>query len=125
MAVSFVKRVLRLFAEYDLYDQLFWTERLEMGVRCSDFFFWGTADVQLLAKESLGQLQQAIADCGNVIENGEEFGPLLFAARERRMRPQGAAYDTLPRELWPLFDACGPKRVTDVMNPYAPGERSN
>ena len=39
------------------------------------------------------------------------YGTELFSARVRKMRPQGASYKLYPKELWPLFDACGPERI--------------
>lgn len=46
----------------------------------------------------------------------------LFAARVREMRPQGACYKGYPKDLWPLFDACGPERETGMGNPHAAEE---
>lgn len=46
----------------------------------------------------------------------------LFAARVRGMRPQGACYKGYPKDLWPLFDACGPERETGMGNPHAAEE---
>ncbi|UVG35196.1 hypothetical protein SEA_CECE_190 [Microbacterium phage Cece] len=46
----------------------------------------------------------------------------LFAARVRKLRPQGACYSRYPEELWPLFNEAGPERETGFGNPYKPGE---
>jgi len=53
------------------------------------------------------------------------FAPVgdLFAARVRKMRPQGAAYKVRYDEsIWPLFDACGPVREVGFGNPKEPGQ---
>lgn len=39
----------------------------------------------------------------------------------RKERPQGACYPS-NKDLWPLFDACGPEKPTGFGNPYKPGE---
>ena len=46
----------------------------------------------------------------SMITNGGTHGPLLFCCRVRGMRPQGAALRSIPKPLWPLFDAAGPER---------------
>ncbi|UDL15984.1 hypothetical protein QEH42_gp234 [Microbacterium phage Pumpernickel] len=48
--------------------------------------------------------------------------PLLFAAKSRKMRPQGAYYKSIPENIWHLFDACGPEREVGMGNPRKPGE---
>lgn len=45
------------------------------------------------------------------------FADELFAARMRKMRPQGASYSLYPPSIWPLFDACGSVRETGLGNP--------
>lgn len=95
---------------------------VSIGVFCSDFFWWGTADDEKVTPENIGQLEKAIEDAG-----GAE-GPLLFCARIRQLRPQGCCYGHLNPENWHLFDAAGPERGIDFSNPYAkpaaPGEKS-
>lgn len=46
----------------------------------------------------------------------------LYSCRIEGMRPQGAVYRHNKKELWPLFDACGPEREVGLGNPYKPGE---
>lgn len=88
-------------------------------VNCSDVFTWGTADCERIDDESdLNGLEQAIWECEVIMGRyrGAD-GFLLWVARKREMRPQGAFYDHLDKELWHLFDACGPVRETDTLNP--------
>jgi hypothetical protein len=47
----------------------------------------------------------------------------LFAARVRKMRPQGAAYKVRYDEsIWHLFNECGPEREVGNGNPREPGQ---
>lgn len=86
-------------------------------VDCSDAFFWGCADGEDISDETLEEFNQAVDDCGNLI-NGE----LLYCSRKRKERPQGAMYTYIPKRLWHLFDLCGPEKKTGLGNPCAPGE---
>ncbi len=104
---------------------------------CSDIFFWGSADSEEVTTETWPLLEQTVADVkvlydrwkpqrGGEDHGGDAFrlaGPLcwLYAARVRKQRPQGASYSYFPRDLWPLFDACGPDRATGLGNPSKPG----
>jgi len=84
-------------------------------IDCSDLFFWGMAEGEDIELEAFNQ---AVDDCnGNL-----PVGSLLYCARQREMRPQGAYYSYFPEELWELFDACGPEREVGFGNPYAPGD---
>lgn len=133
--MDFVARVLRAFEHYDQQDDLFWRTGARYGggeyavpasffAKCSDVFYWGCADLEEVAPENVGVLEQAFADCKAAHDlYGTISGAALFVARVRKIRPQGAAYPKEP-ELWPLFDACGPAREVGPGNPYPhPGER--
>lgn len=118
--LEFVRRVLDLFWENK--DSLHWRVDGEYApvsffVMCNDFFDWACADVEAITPDNLPVLEQALKDC-KALDN-EEWGAELFCARVREMRPQGAFYKSIPEELWPLFDACGPVRQTGFGNPVA------
>lgn len=83
---------------------------------CSDVFYWGTADQELIAASDLELLRLTAADLG---EDHGDYLSDLFAARKRGMRPQGAYYKTLNSSVAALFDAAGPERETTVGNPLA------
>src|SRR5207249_10926238 len=55
-------------------------------------------------------------------------GILLFCCRMRNMRPQGAYYNSIPKNIWHLFDACGEEREVgknDLSNtPKPSGEQT-
>ena len=103
-------------------------------VNVNDLFFWGTADLEEVTPDNIGELERAYADCQAVadeINRGKQPGQrfylwrqlaqMLFAARQRQLRPQGCCYPE-HREFWPLFDAAGPERELGPGNPCRPGE---
>ena len=107
------EQLLKLIAERDCYGVLFWNSDLEFFINCNDFFAWGCADAEpVQTPEDVGALERAFQDAG-------DDGPLLYCARRRGMRPQGAYYDHIEKEHWPLFDACGPEREVTFGNPKA------
>jgi hypothetical protein len=136
---GYMNRVLRVFA-FENCDSLFWRGSGPNGIdgpivfsaSCSDFFWWGTADVEEITYTDVPALEQALLDLKAVTDYPTTFtgqgGPLtydwthlageLYAARKRQMRPQGAAYSKdWPPAIIALFDACGPVRDTGLGNP--------
>jgi hypothetical protein len=128
---AFVMRVLAVFAisPNDSVEYLSWRTDgqyapITFMANCSDDFYWGTGDCETITPDNIGELEQAVADV--VAITGDAFGTayfgvMLFCARLRGMRPQGASYPDDER-LWPLFDACGPGREPGLGNPYRPGQ---
>lgn len=116
MNAEFVEKLLKLVAEHEANDELIWHSNLDFYILCNDIFAWGCADGEDVTPESLPVLEQALKDATF------PDGPLLYCARMRNMRPQGAAYTFIQKENWPLFDACGPEREVGLGNPYKPGE---
>lgn len=105
-----LRKILETVAEHDCHDALIWTKDLRIFAKCSDVFWWGTADGEEITEDNAEVFFKAMEDAG-------WDGPALFAARQRKMRPQGAVYGDIDREHWPLFDACGPMRETGLGNP--------
>jgi hypothetical protein len=124
--LDFIMRVLRVFSDADDADYLWWKaagEGVEFFVMCNDVFAWGTADAEPITPENIGELEQAYRDAGKAC--GDKWGTngaLLFVARQRKMRPQGAYYKSLEEAERPLFDACGPYRPAGFGNPTASGQ---
>ena len=119
--MGYVLRVLQVYS-FDSPDGLWWRMDGEYApitffVNCNDFFWWGTADSEQITLDNLQILEQSREDAKSFADNGQLWGDLLFCARVRGQRPQGAYYASIPVELWPLFDACGPERPTNMMNP--------
>jgi hypothetical protein len=115
---DFIKNILRFAAQNYLFEELHWNDQLEFYILCNDIFFWGCADTEGVTEETLPILKQAIEDAEKVKKNsGTIHGAILYCARQRKLRPQGAFYKYLDKELWSLFDACGPEREIDLCNP--------
>lgn len=95
--------IMKLFEKYDACDELYWDAFLEFYVHCNDFFAWACADCEHVnGKEDLELLKECFKD-------SEYHGVLLYCAKKRKMRPQGAYYKYLKKDE-KLFDACGPER---------------
>lgn len=117
--------VLKFFDEHQMQEELSWTcegDKITWYVRCSDIFFWGCSDAEDILPANFSELEKAFKDCKKVLSEDEFLYTghwlLLWVARCRQMRPQGAAYPD-NEKLWPLFDAAGPFRETGLGNPYA------
>ncbi len=114
-------RILDAVRRADLCEDLSWnihTGQAKFFLQCSDLFWWGTADFEPLTTDSLPAFERAAADLrATGVRCAEVWASELYAARQRGMRPQGAAYPIEP-DLWPLFDACGPERETELGNPH-------
>ncbi len=81
---------------------------------CNDLFFWGCSDSEQIRPEDIPDIKQAFKD----VDDAEpkmckwDLGMIampLWVSRKRKMRPQGCCYPK-QKQLWPLFDACGPER---------------
>lgn len=124
-SIAFPIDVLRFGTEHDI--DLLWSKRdnrLIPAAICSDCFAWGGADAEEITPATFDLFKATVEECEKLDEAHESgqklavsFADELFAARVRRMRPQGASYELYPPVLWPLFDACGPKRETGIGNP--------
>ncbi len=136
-AYAFLLRVLRIFDGVGVpsADSIWWRTDGEYApftifVNCNDAFWWGTADAEPLTPANVGEMERAVADCIVATRNNSPWGehgcavyaPLLFCARVRGMRPQGAAYPHGADHagVRALFDACGPEREVGDANPQRP-----
>lgn len=126
-AHAFVIRVLELFSlsHADAYGDLLWrvdNAEVQLFANVSDVFAWGGADCEPITPDTLPALEQAYMDLKAL--GAEEFTAELYAARQRKQRPQGAAYPSDAYESWrrvaALYDACGPERPLGLGNPKAP-----
>lgn len=124
---DFILKVLQITSNNDNCDDIWWRTDDEYApvtffINCSDQFFWGSADCVTLTPENINELKKAYEDAEKVYKYGDCYGSSLFCCRINKMRPQGAYYSHIPKELWSLFDECGPERETGFGNPYKPGE---
>ena len=120
-------------SQFSANEAIFWRyndERTQIDVyaNCSDIFFWGCADAEPITWDNLQVLRDSVREVQEL--TGSEFsnqddGLLLFVARVRNERPQGAFYkyitvhndDEKTASLRALFDAAGPERETGFGNP--------
>lgn len=117
-------KVLEFFDSHHIHDSLFWScedNKIKWWVICNDVFLWGCSDGEDITEENFSGLEKAYQDCRDIIPEGEFLFSgdwlMLWVARCRKERPQGAAYPDDER-LWVLFDAAGPFRETGLGNPY-------
>ncbi|MBT0771748.1 hypothetical protein KIH74_22600 [Kineosporia sp. J2-2] len=119
MTESWILEALRL-TEGEPADSVFWHHRegsLKLYFLCNDVFAWGCADAEEITEANLRLLAQARAD---LVASGDKYADHLgdlYAARVRKLRPQGACYPYYPESIWKLFDACGPEREVGMGNP--------
>lgn len=126
--LAFITRVMEIFSltHADIYGALFWRVddgELKLYANVSDVFAWGGSDVEEITPATLPELERAYADLKGV--GADMFTVDLYAARLRRMRPQGACYpsghDTSTwQRVHELFNACGPERAIGPGNPKKP-----
>jgi hypothetical protein len=99
-------------AKLDLFGEVFWHSDFSvLAVICNDVFWWGCADLEQV--ESLEDIELLVKSC----EDAKYDGAILYCARKRGMRPQGAMYKHINKEIHHLFNECGPEREIDFLNP--------
>jgi hypothetical protein len=105
--------VFALFAEAEDFEGgLFWRVDMAPGTdretklfaQCSDFFYWGTADLEEITVADIPLLRQSLEDLKAI--GAEEELSTLFAARKRRLRPQRPCYKDFEPPVAALYDAC-------------------
>lgn len=106
---------LQAVAASQCHDQVWWRTDGEYApvtflVNCNDVFYWGCSDCEELTPENRDIFVKAC-------EEARSYGPELFVARVRNMRPQGAIYKGMKPELAALFNAAGPERNVGLGNP--------
>lgn len=113
---QFILEVLQLTAMFpnDLCSELMWRCDREYApitffINCSDLFYWGCADGETVTKENIHILRESIKDLAPYALSRQDAS-LLFCCRVRKMRPQGAYYKYIDKEVWHLFDEAGPER---------------
>lgn len=124
--LAFVSRVLSIFNGFDglSNEDIWWRTDEEYApitffVSCNDLFYWACSDSERITPENIELLEQTVKDV-ETLTKSQTFADQLFVCRQRQMRPQGACYDERyigPKELWPLYDACGPSRQVGFGNP--------
>lgn len=136
--IEFIERLFLVMASADCRDELFWWGKAaSFHINCNDTFYWGCADAEPVTWENLPLLEQTYLDLkaldSQPIENlrkGAEGSfsdgltlpadfwlSLVFCARSRGMRPQGAVYPKGATAICEMLNAAGPDRDIDFCNP--------
>ena len=125
VTLEFIRRAMAIFNSFEGpgCDELWWRTDGEYApitllVNCNDLFAWACADCVRLTPDNVEVLEKAAADIRAVSKDGNyrEAG-ILFCCRFRGYRPQRPYYKGIDKELWPLFDACGPEVGSSEVNP--------
>lgn len=90
MSDDFVLRVLKAF-EFDNTDSLWWNfvdDKPRLYAQCSDFFEWGTADLEEILPEDIELLEQCVVEV-TAFDRTNMYAGELFAARKRKQRAAG------------------------------------
>jgi hypothetical protein len=119
---DFTRRVLALFAG-DIAESLTWTgdgitQPLQFVAWVNDVFLWGADDHEPITPETLPDLEKAFAEVRAIEKDDDYQAVVLWCARKRGIRPQGAHYQHLRPSLTSLLDACGPLREVGLGNPH-------
>ena len=114
-------RKLLSFHTWEGYSRIFFAgdeDNLKFTVDCSDVFAWGSADCEEVTDENF----HIMVECAKVVDyvlgkdhdDRSQYIDWLFAAKVRKMQPQGAVLDYTTNEiLVQHFLDAGPMR-TDV-----------
>jgi len=102
-------------------DDLWWHtdgDEVKVCVNCNDIFAWGCSDAEDVDVRDI-ELLKEVHDTLEAIETGlSAYWMYLYCSKKRKIRPQGAVYKSIPKEMWSLINACGPEREIDIGNPY-------
>lgn len=116
-----VKELVTALHELDL-EALWYVEdgEVKAAFNVNDVFAWGCADAEDVEPNDLDLLEAAHRDLDGLCPGASHWAEVLYTARKRGMRPQGAFYEKcLPEETWSLFNTCGPHRLAGAGNPVA------
>lgn len=121
LSTETVLRALKI-SSFEYCSELWWRqvddEDLRLFVNCNDVFHWGSADVEEITDDNISSLEEAVAECQALVGQWDAAdGFILWVARMRELRPQGAFYQAIDKRLWSLFDEAGPEREVGFGNP--------
>lgn len=115
--LTFIKKMLDFMSDKFIdFEDILWSEN-NFYANCSDLFWWGCADAEKITDKTFSVLKQSLKDIETDTEKDTGIGIWLYCCRQRKMRPQGAAYEYIKKEHWDLFDKCGPERKSEFGNP--------
>jgi hypothetical protein len=118
---EFLLKCIKLLAEHEILSLFEIFADLSICANVSDVFFWGCADCEELTEINFHLLEESIEEivknCGENSYVALSDLSILFACKARKMRPQGAYYKYISKEIIDLIDKCGPERTVDSGNP--------
>ncbi len=103
-----ILELLKVAAEADIHDSLWWNDKLEMFVNVSDIFGLACADAEPIETHwDIASLARAFADLGSVTSavDAEIYAAALYAVRRRRRLPHPAVLRGLPDNVRALMAA--------------------
>lgn len=114
-------RLLGIMSKHDVCDELWWKaideerKTLQFFINCNDIFYWACADCEEITNSSdIDLLERSMEDCDRF---DDDNGSILYCARKRQVRPQGAFYKYIEKNAHVVFNACGSERDIDFANP--------
>jgi hypothetical protein len=116
---DFLLKCIKLLVEHEVLSSFEIFADLSICANVSDVFFWGCSDCEELTERNFHLLEESIEEivktCGVALSDLS----ILFACKSRKMRPQGAYYKYIEKDIIDLIDKCGPERPVDLGNPYS------
>lgn len=70
----------------------------------NDVFVWGCSDAEEFEEDTCERFEKILEEVHGIYH----AAVILYGCRARGWRPQGPYYTYIPKELWHLYDACGP-----------------
>jgi len=115
-----VHELVKTLSKLDI-DDLYWYTKdgeVKSCVNCNDMFAWGCADAEDIEIEDLKLLKEVHKQLEDIEVGLSAYWYFLYCARKRNIRPQGAMYKHIPKEMLNLINDCGTEREIDICNPY-------
>ena len=90
----------------------------------SDLFAWGYSGSVPMVPSDFKELVKCCEDLKAIGDHlyVQMFAVKLFCCRKMKSRPQGAQYNAKHKDMWHLYDECGPEKEVGIGNPCKPGE---
>lgn len=105
--------ILKYIAELDcqLDGLIWWDEKLNFYIVCSDIFYTSAADFQPVKDENLEDLKKSVDECRKLIYtdnyDSEQYGFLLYCSRARNKKVLSHVIEKFPIAIQHLFNEVG------------------
>lgn len=92
----------------------------EILLNCNDFFFWACTDAEPFCRGDLESLKETYKECKKLLTKDNLYQFLyVWVCRKVGMRPQGAYYKYLDKNIHDLINQAGEEREIDFGNPQS------